>query len=94
MQGFALSGRTFHCLGKFVQIGGATGEHGEDGHQAARATWIMHVWPGSSARPYVLSAIVLVYLGRRERLGYDSFWHIFIARQHDWSQFWSEVVLS
>src|SRR6266542_5568330 len=52
MQGFALSGRTFHCLGKFVQIGGATGEHGEDGHQAARATWIMHVWPGSSARPH------------------------------------------
>ena len=42
----------------------------------------------------VLSAIVLVYLGRRARLGYDSFWHIFIARQHDWSQFWSEVVLS
>ena len=39
----------------------------------------------------VLSAIVLVYLGGREQLDYDSVWHVFIARQHDWSQFWVEV---
>ena len=39
----------------------------------------------------VLSAIVLVYLGGREQLDYDSVWHVFIARQHDWSQFWLEV---
>ena len=39
----------------------------------------------------LLSAVVLFYLGPRERLGYDSFWHVFVARQDDWSQFWFEV---
>jgi len=39
----------------------------------------------------VLSAIILIYLGRRDELGYDSFWHIFIARQDNWSRFWFEV---
>src|SRR5262245_25359132 len=39
----------------------------------------------------LLSAVVLFYLGSRERLGYDSFWHVFVARQDNWSQFWFEV---
>jgi hypothetical protein len=38
-----------------------------------------------------LTAIVLIVLGRRESIGYDSYWHIFIARQDLWPNFWREV---
>lgn len=43
------------------------------------------------AVPALLSAIVLVWLGSREQLGYDSFWHVSIARQEHWARFWFEV---
>jgi hypothetical protein len=39
----------------------------------------------------VLSAIILIYLGPRAQLTYDSLWHVFIARQDEWTQFWFEV---
>jgi len=38
-----------------------------------------------------LTAIVLVFLGGREFIGYDSYWHVFIARQDRWPNFWHEV---
>lgn len=41
--------------------------------------------------PALLSAIVLAWLGPREQLGYDSFWHVLVARQQDWARFWFEV---
>jgi len=34
---------------------------------------------------------VLVFLGSREFIGYDSYWHVFIARQDRWPNFWREV---
>lgn len=34
---------------------------------------------------------MLLYFGPRERLGYDSFWHVFIARLDDWRQFAFEI---
>jgi hypothetical protein len=34
---------------------------------------------------------VLVVIGRREFIGYDSYWHVFIARQDRWPSFWREV---
>ena len=37
------------------------------------------------------TAAVLVALGRREYIGYDSYWHVFIARQDRWPNFWREV---
>jgi 4-amino-4-deoxy-L-arabinose transferase-like glycosyltransferase len=39
----------------------------------------------------VLTAIILVFLGNREFIGYDSYWHVFIARQDRWPNFWHEV---
>jgi hypothetical protein len=39
----------------------------------------------------VTTAVVLVVLGRREYIGYDSYWHVFIARQDRWPDFWREV---
>jgi 4-amino-4-deoxy-L-arabinose transferase-like glycosyltransferase len=41
-----------------------------------------------------VAAAVSVYLGilaTREPVGYDSFWHVFIARQETWRSFWREV---
>jgi hypothetical protein len=38
-----------------------------------------------------LTAVVLVFLGSREFIGYDSYWHVFIARQDRWPNFWHEV---
>jgi len=38
-----------------------------------------------------LTAVVLVLLGSREFIGYDSYWHVFIARQDRWPNFWHEV---
>lgn len=38
-----------------------------------------------------LSAVPLIALSRSELIGYDGFWHVFIARQDDWSNFWDEV---
>jgi len=38
-----------------------------------------------------LTAGILVCLGSRELIGYDSYWHIFIARQDRWPNFWREV---
>jgi hypothetical protein len=37
------------------------------------------------------AAAVLVAIGRREFIGYDSYWHVFIARQDRWPNFWREV---
>src|SRR5437867_6376610 len=48
VQVFARSRRAVHCSGKSVQVGEATGEHGEDANRKR----IMHLWPGSSARPH------------------------------------------
>jgi len=45
----------------------------------------------SLAAVLVATAGVLVFLGRRQPIGYDSNWHIFIARQDRWSNFWREV---
>jgi hypothetical protein len=39
----------------------------------------------------VATGVVLVLLGRREAIGYDSYWHVFIARQDRWPNFWREV---
>jgi hypothetical protein len=39
----------------------------------------------------VAAAAVLVAIGRREFIGYDSYWHVFIARQDRWPNFWREV---
>src|SRR5260370_11368589 len=42
----------------------------------------------------VVAAGVSVYLGilaTRQYVGYDSFWHVFIARQESWRNFWREV---
>jgi len=56
--------------------------------------------PESSARSprYVylalavaLSAVPLIVLSLTERLGYDAFWHVFIARQADWRSLWDEI---
>jgi uncharacterized membrane protein len=41
-----------------------------------------------------LSAVPLLALGRVELLGYDGFWHVFIARQSDWSHLWEEIRLN
>lgn len=38
-----------------------------------------------------LSAVPLIVLGRTEWIGYDGFWHVFIARVDDWRAFWYEV---
>lgn len=51
------------------------------------------------ARAYALSlgvvlaasAIALVLIGRRQAIDYDSYWHVFIARQDRWPNFWREV---
>jgi uncharacterized membrane protein len=38
-----------------------------------------------------LSAVPLLALYRTELIGYDAFWHVFVARQDVWSNFWEEV---
>jgi Dolichyl-phosphate-mannose-protein mannosyltransferase len=38
-----------------------------------------------------LSAVPLLSLYRTELIGYDAFWHVFVARQDVWSNFWQEV---
>jgi hypothetical protein len=38
-----------------------------------------------------VTAAVLVFLGSRQFIGYDSYWHVFIARQDRWPNFWQEV---
>jgi hypothetical protein len=56
--------------------------------------------PDERARPLVLAGsalvaaaavAVLVWLGRRQAISYDSFWHVFVARQETWASFWREV---
>src|SRR6185436_13118184 len=37
------------------------------------------------------SVILLVAIGLREYIDYDSYWHVFIARQDRWPNFWREV---
>jgi hypothetical protein len=37
------------------------------------------------------AAIVLVFFALQDNLGYDSAWHVFIARQTSWANFWHEV---
>jgi len=39
----------------------------------------------------VAAAAVLVGRGLRQFVGYDAFWHVFIARQDSWGAFWQEV---
>ena len=39
-----------------------------------------------------LITLVLGYLSIHQFVGYDSYWHVFIARQETWSAFWQEVV--
>jgi uncharacterized membrane protein len=41
-----------------------------------------------------VAVLVSVYLGilaTRQYVGYDSFWHVFVARQETWRNFWREV---
>ncbi len=38
-----------------------------------------------------LSAVPMIVLSRSELIGYDGFWHVFVARQDDWGNFWDEV---
>ena len=38
-----------------------------------------------------LCAVPLVALGRIDLLGYDAWWHVFIARQEVWDKFWAEI---
>jgi hypothetical protein len=40
----------------------------------------------------VLTTIILIGLGTRQFVGYDSFWHVFIAKQDSWANFWREVI--
>lgn len=57
--------------------------------------------PASSAagrwgRPFLLlavalSAVPLIVLARPELIGYDGFWHVFVARQDDWGSLWDEI---
>jgi 4-amino-4-deoxy-L-arabinose transferase-like glycosyltransferase len=39
----------------------------------------------------VLVGAILVSLGLRQYVGYDSFWHVFIARQDTWLGLWQEI---
>ena len=41
-----------------------------------------------------LAAALLVAVAARHIVGYDSFWHVFIARQDRWPNFWREVALN
>lgn len=54
--------------------------------------------PGSPRRPYrylylavALSALPFLALARAEFIGFDAFWHVFIARQDTWYAFWDEI---
>src|SRR5215475_7601104 len=53
----------------------------------------VRAWTDRVALAAVLvgTAVVLVLVGRREFIGYDSYWHVFIARQDLWPNFWREV---
>src|SRR5262249_21894827 len=72
--------RRGQCIGEGIAVFGCV----DSMHNVAMTTVLGVMAP-------VLSAIILIYLGRRDELGYDSFWHIFIARQDNWSRFWFEV---
>jgi hypothetical protein len=70
------------------------GAAGADAPELAREA------PGERARSIALAGsvlvaaaavAVLVWLGRRQVISYDSFWHVFIARQETWASFWREV---
>ena len=41
-----------------------------------------------------LIAVPLLALYRTELIGYDAFWHVCVARQDVWSNFWQEVGLT
>ncbi len=53
------------------------------------------VWTAASsaalAAVTALAALILISQGSRQFVGYDSFWHVFIARQETWGSFWREV---
>ncbi len=38
-----------------------------------------------------IGAAALIVIGARQFIGYDSYWHVFIARQDRWPNFWREV---
>ena len=57
----------------------------------ARSTARARTEATALAAVLVATAVVLIVLGRREAIGYDSFWHVFIARQDRWPNFWREV---
>jgi hypothetical protein len=38
-----------------------------------------------------LSAVPLLALAPKEFIGFDAFWHVFVARQDTWHAFWDEV---
>src|SRR5208282_2494051 len=40
----------------------------------------------------VASAASLTWLSKHEFVGFDSFWHVFVARQETWSAFWREIL--
>ena len=41
-----------------------------------------------------LSAVPLIVLSRAELIGYDAFWHVFVAQQDQWRNFWQEIRLN
>ncbi len=54
--------------------------------------------PGSPRRPHwslalavAASALPFLALARGEFIGFDAFWHVFIARQDTWYSFWDEI---
>jgi len=57
--------------------------------ETPHASWVGV--PSLALAALALCAGVLFYLAPREQLGYDSFWHVFVARQDHWWQFWFEV---
>jgi hypothetical protein len=49
------------------------------------------IYAAALAAVLAAAAVVLIAIGRREAIGYDSYWHVFIARQDLWPNFWREV---
>ena len=49
------------------------------------------LYAAALAAVLVATAAILIVLGSREFIGYDSFWHVFIARQDRWLNFGHEV---
>ncbi|HUP24571.1 MAG TPA: hypothetical protein VNB06_16715 [Thermoanaerobaculia bacterium] len=63
-----------------------------DSGPAQMRTPASSVWPAAALGAVAaFSALLLVRFGSREYLGYDSLWHVFIARQESWPNFWREV---